>query len=90
MPLISVFAETRGIFVCARYWVRTSDLFGVNEARYHCANRAYITPRECDDQSNALGILSQRGMQLFGPTADTPGTRFGAGVNHRLRLLVAW
>ena len=24
----------------ARYWVRTSDLFGVNEARYHCANRA--------------------------------------------------
>ena len=22
-----------------RYWVRTSDLFGVNEARYHCANR---------------------------------------------------
>src|SRR4051794_11365496 len=24
---------------CGRYWVRTSDLFGVNEARYHCANR---------------------------------------------------
>ncbi len=24
-----------------RYWVRTSDLFGVNEARYHCANRPY-------------------------------------------------
>ena len=24
-----------------RYWVRTSDLFGVNEARYHCANHAY-------------------------------------------------
>src|SRR3954453_254135 len=22
-----------------RYWVRTSALFGVNEARYHCANR---------------------------------------------------
>ena len=25
-----------------RYWVRTSDLFGVNEARYHCANRPYV------------------------------------------------
>lgn|GEM_PF-5158030 len=25
--------------VGGRYWVRTSDLFGVNEARYHCANR---------------------------------------------------
>src|SRR5690349_6559861 len=25
-----------------RYWVRTSDLFGVNEARYHCANRPEI------------------------------------------------
>ena len=26
-------------FYGGRYWVRTSDLFGVNEARYHCANR---------------------------------------------------
>ena len=26
-----------------RYWVRTSDLFGVNEARYHCANRPLRT-----------------------------------------------
>jgi hypothetical protein len=26
-------------FTGGRYWVRTSDLFGVNEARYHCANR---------------------------------------------------
>jgi hypothetical protein len=26
-------------FGSGRYWVRTSDLFGVNEARYHCANR---------------------------------------------------
>ena len=22
-----------------RYWIRTSDLFGVNEARYRCAKR---------------------------------------------------
>ena len=26
-------------YIGGRYWVRTSDLFGVNEARYHCANR---------------------------------------------------
>lgn len=25
--------------ISGRYWVRTSDLFGVNEARYRCANR---------------------------------------------------
>ncbi len=31
-------AET-DLFLGGRYWVRTSDLFGVNEARYHCANR---------------------------------------------------
>ena len=24
-----------------RYWVRTSDLFRVREARYHCANRPF-------------------------------------------------
>src|SRR5215213_11653936 len=24
---------------CGRYWVRTSDLFRVREARYRCANR---------------------------------------------------
>ncbi len=25
----------RAVFLCGRYWVRTSDLFGVNEALYH-------------------------------------------------------
>ena len=25
-----------------RYWVRTSDLFRVREARYHCANRPFL------------------------------------------------
>ena len=28
-----------GFFFGGRYWVRTSDLFRVREARYHCANR---------------------------------------------------
>ena len=30
-----------------RYWVRTSDLFGVNEARYHCANRPLWNSQRC-------------------------------------------
>ena len=32
-------AGQRRFWSGGRYWVRTSDLFGVNEARYHCANR---------------------------------------------------
>ena len=32
-----------GVFLCARYWDRTSDLFRVREARYRCANRAHKT-----------------------------------------------
>ena len=32
-------ALSEGYCSGGRYWVRTSDLFGVNEARYHCANR---------------------------------------------------
>ena len=31
--------DEKGSGMGGRYWVRTSDLFGVNEARYHCANR---------------------------------------------------
>ena len=46
-------AEGRGLnpvpltraFAGGRYWVRTSDLFGVNEARYHCANRPRRAPQ---------------------------------------------
>ena len=39
-PLTLPFRQVRGCSVLGgRYWVRTSDLFGVNEARYHCANR---------------------------------------------------
>ena len=35
IPKSEISADAGG----GRYWVRTSDLFGVNEARYHCANR---------------------------------------------------
>ena len=31
-----------GVSNDGRYWVRTSDLFRVKEARYHCANRPRI------------------------------------------------
>ncbi len=30
---------TSATIQCGRYWTRTSDLFRVKEARYHCANR---------------------------------------------------
>ena len=32
----------KGLSNYGRYWVRTSDLFRVKEARYHCANRPRI------------------------------------------------
>ena len=31
--------EDRGCLAGGRYWIRTSDPFGVNEVRYRCANR---------------------------------------------------
>ena len=37
---LSYVRATRTTWSCrGRYWVRTSDLFRVKEARYHCANR---------------------------------------------------
>ena len=44
-----------------RYWVRTSDLFGVNEARYHCANRPKLplyTP--CLDSAGGAGVSGEK------------------------------
>jgi hypothetical protein len=34
--------RVKGFESNGRYWVRTSDLFRVKEARYHCANRPWI------------------------------------------------
>lgn len=34
-----VFHLVGASFIGGRYWIRTSDPFGVNEVRYHCANR---------------------------------------------------
>lgn len=36
---IEAYAVVKDLFQGGRYWDRTSDLFGVNEARYRCANR---------------------------------------------------
>ena len=44
-PLFSVCADQRGFSFGGRYWVRTSDLSGVNGTRYHCANRPISRPR---------------------------------------------
>ena len=40
-----------------RYWVRTSDLFRVKEARYHCANRPQGL--SCHRITRSLGLPSQ-------------------------------
>ena len=55
-----------------RYWVRTSDLFGVNEARYHCANRP---PRGCFAQSATLCVT-----QTLAHVWQTSAAR--CGVDH--------
>ena len=38
-PHVRAVVSRPSLLIGGRYWVRTSDLFGVNEARYHCANR---------------------------------------------------
>ncbi len=53
-----------------RYWVRTSDLFGVNEARYHCANRPCGALRNisaCPGRTHIPGSS--------GTTPDSPWTQ---------------
>lgn len=34
-----ILVRSRGCLAGGRYWIRTSDPFGVNEVRYRCANR---------------------------------------------------
>ena len=52
-----------------RYWVRTSDLFGVNEARYCCANRQlerrppYLTTTECHSVDRSLPRSSNNSVE---------------------------
>jgi hypothetical protein len=60
------------MFAGGRYWVRTSDLFGVNEARYHCANR----PRN----HRVPGKASARGgdRRTWGATDTDAGARVHA------------
>jgi hypothetical protein len=46
-----------------RYWVRTSDLFGVNEARYHCANRPWCCAGKVSARSRRVHIPGRSGIQ---------------------------
>src|SRR5215211_8636028 len=77
-----------------RYWVRTSDLFGVNEARYHCANRPErrhhisrsgrghsANPRDHPDQSDKrIQALRLPGLGLPGVWVE-PAHRKGTIVS---------
>ena len=60
-----------------RYWVRTSDLFGVNEARYHCANR----PLSCGGNSNACAPAASHRESAHGSWSAASRTRHSP---HRL------
>ena len=65
-------------FFGGRYWVRTSDLFGVNEARYHCANRPrcpgglrHLTPSWMTCCSESALLLN--GLDLIPSRNGGPG-----------------
>ena len=72
--------------VRGRYWVRTSDLFGVNEARYHCANH----PRRTRDLNPCIRLFlplprlsATPQRSRISPKASTGFERFqgsGAGI----------
>ena len=53
-----------GLRVRGRYWDRTSDLFGVNEARYPCANRP--------DRDKASAQSTSLPVAPVGPTPRKP------------------
>src|SRR4051812_5114670 len=58
-----------------RYWVRNSDLFGVNEARYHCANRPLLRPPMLAHQPRSSSIVASRSRQASCTALVTgPGT----------------
>src|SRR6476619_2424901 len=62
-PLTCAFGGSGAARAGGRYWVRTSDLFGVNEARYHCANRPHL---------RTAGVPAVRSQTLaYGPRRFT-------------------
>ena len=54
-----------------RYWVRTSDLFGVNEARYHCANR----PRVLGDSADRPKLAHSSSVLQHASALSARGSR---------------
>ena len=82
--------------VCGgRYWVRTSDLFGVNEARYHCANRpradtipqARASSHVAGDPAGGVRLgLKSSGVPAMVIDAPLPGDRMGSAA----RTWLSW
>ena len=56
---------TLGSIACGRWRFRTADLFGVNEARYHCANRPSEEGvyRTLNDIANLAPVAAATGGQ---------------------------
>src|SRR5689334_20719436 len=69
------FPATGGDEKGGRYWVRTSDLFGVNEARYHCANR----PSCGGNSTPGPGALSHPTGKPSREASEEPGMPYGPG-----------
>ena len=61
-----------------RYWVRTSDLFGVNEARYHCANRPGSVGRKTIAQEPSGASQDYKPVEPRGAPNGGQRTGFGA------------
>lgn len=85
----------RPLFRGGRYWVRTSDLFGVNEARYHCANRPRlptIADRARGSHIVGVGCPSMVSVCLARPevvkVASAPGSPRGSGKHADVAQLV--
>ena len=68
-----------------RYWVRTSDLFGVNEARYHCANRPCLLRENPNLSTRPAAKRFGRRINAY-VTASPAGARAPrARLRHRAR-----
>ncbi len=80
----------RPVFQGGRYWVRTSDLFGVNEARYHCANRPVVLHRTCgapERLAHPGGRFTSRGGRAPSRpgSAPSPSRRSRTAASRRTR-----
>src|SRR5690625_5503655 len=63
-----------------RYWVRTSDLFRVKEARYHCANRPKMLATVSGGLAEAYMSLAQVAASRTCEVHPAGAPREGCGV----------